>query len=588
MAYEQTAVPRLEQEAIEHMFEALLTEPEVFQEARQHLLPEHFDPDTETILSVLWVVMLEQMQKHGEFRYKPLRLALLEAVAEDDGLEITREAAAFLLAESDASTTGLLDYIFNKRLDTEKVTADHGMDVLRRFLEERAVVDKLQEITSARYGSGVASNYTELLEAITVEQSRIRSMGQSSAQIPVPDSWAPTPLRGVKSLIAPFDNFMPHGQPYGGVCGLLAPMGVGKTTAATHLAVSTAKYFQFLHDEMGEPLRVSVIVTYEEPVDRLRNRVIACGAQVSKTTLDRASGWDDFATTGSKLEYEKGIEFLPEYAVPDGDGQILGERERIHVSATWLNRNLVLLDMSGMGRGGLRKSTGDGYIPELKAELARLQRTMKLPIGQVVVDYVGKMIDRHMRAEDIELGHLRHWIRACPDQLRMEIAEPFDCTVWALHQMSGEATKKNATAKLHHSDAAEGRMFAENMHYCFVIGNKDEGTRVSLLHCSKDRDTGNENKRVLIEVNGMMQRIEDREGQFAVDDYGDRIREKSDLNRMGGAPTVAMAAAASRNGVQAGAARRSNRPPPPESGDPYTGTDAEYAGSSEIDDGTDG
>lgn len=544
---------RLTTAEVEDLFLHLLRDREVFEEAKQYVLPEHFDPDTETPMLLLWTTLVEVWDIHGAIRYRTLMAAVRTAIEEDGGDTLTRRNADYLVTESnERDQAGFLHYALTHVQESELDTQT-GMALLRRFLEERAIVDRLQELAKLRDQGGIPVTYADILETIRDDRDRIAQVGQSTGSEVIPMDWAPTPVVGIKSMVESFDRFMPNGQPLGGVMGLLAPMGVGKTTSAVQLVVATARYLQYLHDECGEPLQLCVIVTYEEPIERLRNRIIACAAQVSKTTLDTAGSWDDFAPTGKPKAYEKRLQMDAAYM--DESGRALGERERIEVARQWVNRNIRIIDHSGLGGDGKLVTRGDGYVPELVAALQRLRRETGMEIAQLVLDYMGKMIDRHFRRNNVDYNMLRHWIRGCPDEIRMKIAEPLKCAVWLLHQLSGENTKKGATARLHHSDAAEGRMFAENMHYCFVIGNKDERTRASLLHCSKDRDTGNENKRTIVELDGEMQTLISREGQLAVDNISERIQDVSDMRRMGG--DAAVAHAASPRGR-----RKSRRPQP--------------------------
>jgi hypothetical protein len=535
-------LPRLTREALEELFLYVLRDREVYEEAAQTIQPEYFDAQDEAPLQLLWATIVEMSAEATEtVQYRELRLELYSRIEEDAGTTLTKGDARYLVGEGDENTAGVLEYVFN-HVNAADMHTDEGMNLLRRFLEERAVVDQLMQLAQSRNRGGMPVGYENVLGAIDTTRERISQIGTSSACEAIPLDWAPEPVRGIDSLIEALDAFMPHGQPYGGVMGMLAPMGVGKTTFAVAAAVSTAKHLRYRHEVHGEPLRAVVLVTYEEPIKRLRNRVIACAAQVSKTTLDRSGSLDDFAVAGRPGAYERRITIAPEFK--DASGQPVGELERLAIARDQVNKNLFLLDMSGLGGGGQLVTKGSGYVPELVAELKALERSTGLSIGWVAVDYMGKMIDRHFRHSNADYGQLRHWIRGCPDEIRMKIAEYFDCTVWLLHQLAGEATKRHPTAKMHHADAAEGRMFAENLHYCFVIGNKDENTRVSLLHCTKDRDTGNENTRSLIEMDGEMQRVESRDEQYAVDVDNAQIRAIGDLNRMGGEAAIGHAAQA--------------------------------------------
>lgn len=522
--------PALSAEAIEELWFYLLRDAEVREAAVTSLQASYFNPDTEAHLILLWLVTSEA-HKQGTVRYRALRRALSMQIDDDRGLTVTPQAAQYLLCESEVrDDTGLLDFAFN-HVAAETLPTSDGIALLRQFLEERSVISPLQQLAMSQQCGTVPTNYSQILSSLSEQRDRIQQLGASAAAEAIPENWFPTPIRGIPSMVAPFDHFLPMGQPFRGVLGLLAPINGGKTTTVSALAVNTAKQFQHAHDADGEPLRMVVLATYEEPLDRLRNRVIAAAAQVSKTTLDTARTWDDVAGPGERRQYEGRIDAQPEYR--DGEN-LLSERERIDLARHWVNRNVRLLDMSGIARDGGSRPLGSGYIPELITELRKLERQQNMTIGWLGIDYMGKMIDRHLRGAASDFDGLRHWIRGTPDEFRCKIAEPFDCTVWLMHQLSGESNRRGAAARVSHADAAEGKMFAENLHYCFALGTRDPGTGMSLLHCTKDRDGGKSGQQLIVEVDGELQCIRNRADEFAIDAITNRIEAARDIHRMGG------------------------------------------------------
>jgi hypothetical protein len=68
-----------------------------------------------------------------------------------------------------------------------------------------------------------------------------------------------------------------------------------------------------------------------------------------------------------------------------------------------------------------------------------------------------------------------------------KICKPFKCHAWILHQLSGSANAMlSPTKTLHHTDAKGSKSFAENLDFCFVIGNLNNDA-MGQIACTKYR-----------------------------------------------------------------------------------------------------
>jgi hypothetical protein len=75
-----------------------------------------------------------------------------------------------------------------------------------------------------------------------------------------------------------------------------------------------------------------------------------------------------------------------------------------------------------------------------------------------------------------------------PDNIRTNIAVPFNCTVMLAHQLAGGDIKKIPPFRyVDHLDAQGSKAFAENLHACVCINAKDEAVNVSTINWSKIR-----------------------------------------------------------------------------------------------------
>jgi hypothetical protein len=110
-------------------------------------------------------------------------------------------------------------------------------------------------------------------------------------------------------------------------------------------------------------------------------------------------------------------------------------------------------------------------------ELAR-----DVDIAGVVIDYVGIAVKEYV-------GHARHRLSSEISQFihecRRQIADRWNCPVWLIHQLSGEANLRRPGAVQHHRDAADCKTFGDSLDACFVLGQRDHTSGEFLLQCTK-------------------------------------------------------------------------------------------------------
>jgi len=111
------------------------------------------------------------------------------------------------------------------------------------------------------------------------------------------------------------------------------------------------------------------------------------------------------------------------------------------------------------------------------------------------------MVKRQLAASGADSSDLRHRITETALMSSNMLAKPFSCPVWLIHQLSGVANASfKPGARLHHTDSAESKSFAENLDFAFVIGNLNEKNQGQIA-CTKHRRAPSKAARV-IEVDG--------------------------------------------------------------------------------------
>ena len=146
----------------------------------------------------------------------------------------------------------------------------------------------------------------------------------------------------------------------------------------------------------------------------------------------------------------------------------------------------------------------------------------------MVIDYVGAMATRHMSMAEKDSSQLRHYIAGAPLRMKNQIADYFNCPVWAIHQLSGEANKKKPTSKLLYTDAAESKSFAENLDFVFLVGRLTM-ENLGQLCCDKHRRTA-PMAPLVIRVRGEVNCVANVSHLYTVDHETNEIKLKSDVH----------------------------------------------------------
>lgn len=267
------------------------------------------------------------------------------------------------------------------------------------------------------------------------------------------------------------DRCLSTSEPPGRLYGLLGPIGIGKSTMGAMIAVEGAKKCLASHAPGEQPM-AWVYFNFDGKIGDVENRLVSHGARISRNEPNRNWLLQDLSCGGAYRTYE--IERAAE--LPRINGALLGERERLNDFQTRLwRRHLLCVGMTDA-------ISPQGPPPGLIVAESLGYTSLSHSIAGVVIDYVGRAVKDYVGEEFSRIpDEIRQFIRDC----RREVAHRWDCPVWLIHQLNGEANEKRPGDVQHHRDAADCRRFGDDLDACFVLGQRDPTAGALILQCTK-------------------------------------------------------------------------------------------------------
>lgn len=494
---------------MEDLMVYLLRSGPVRNQAVSMLSPQHFDPEKEAHYAALWKTVQNMADRYpNSLNYRAVRNEVLrELRARGDEIDLSLQADLISEPRLDRRI-GFLYHAFQVVQD-HQLDSRYGIDLLQQFLTDRAVSMPLRSLFYEA-DRRVPLNLTDVLDQARTSAAMIQASQSNPRKAFLPDDWAPQKIVGLPTGLGFIDRPLQGGQVPGEIFTVLGPYGGGKTTLAIQLAIESAKLFQRVALETGEPLRHVHYFGYEDGEEMYRARAHANAAEIPRDTLEASDGWAGLSSTGALKGYE--VEMYNRRNTPDAIR--FGERERLQAAGRLLNPNFHIMDM--------RNDAGWGGIPEIVALLEQDQQQEIRP-GLVIVDYIGAVVKRQVDSAQgkgdprsaITLG-----VNSFPMMAKQRIGAKFNVPVWLMHQYSAPSNKRTAGSKMHHTDSADGRAVGENSDFCLCLGTRDPQTHVFMAEWTKGRRTAAFGQQLLLQMEGAFARLRDASSEFVLDPVG--------------------------------------------------------------------
>lgn len=465
------------------LFMAILVQNEgVFTHFKGRLTVEHFEDDG---YKLLYRVVLDHHAMHDS----------LPSFAEiETGLEGFFEEDPDIIAESyREDLEEFLAYAFNPELFSDHPVDSPKFEKFAYNAGKKFLLQYQKSILEQKFRTETSLDQLPFL--LRAAQSQIELIQLSSyhagATVTFEPGWDTRASRIVQSTGLGFlDKYLGGGSSKGEVYGVMAPFGTCKTTLAVMLWCTAAQqaYEQTLADDWDESKGLSVLVTYETPLaPEIQRRSLMYAAQVNRYNLDKMAGVGLSMLSNdpeNPLPYEKKI-----FQQAISDGVFRPERKRVEDAIVWLNEHTLCLDFSGADKKFPTAGSGgvDEIIQRIKLELRN--RPGKYYVKNVIIDYLGLLVDRDLALKADKRGAEDHkTYQQANERIAKEICKQhFDCHAWVFHQLSGTANAMlSPTKTLHHTDAKGSKSFAENLDHCFVFGNLNNDS-MGQVACTKHR-----------------------------------------------------------------------------------------------------
>lgn len=379
-----------------------------------------------------------------------------------------------------------IDYAFDDKEHGKHVTRPNSpparvaVDTCKQFLQEVATTELRDDLLK---DGTVPTDLGEAIEAHRTKLDIVESLTDVEIDVPFPEGWDKRKQVQLFSCgVPPLDELMGGGWRGKEVVLFMGPYGSCKTTVACHgisqslvtAHEQTAKKKTRL-DKKGKPMTpVVVLIFTESDKDEYRCRLLSNLARVEWKRLSTMGELDDLsdsASPGAETEtlYEK-AEFKKDMKE---DTLFFSEQERVIAATKIANKHLLMIDCTDSDDSP--HQIGRGGIPEVANVIRSVFRKRKDAYPMCFwIDHVSALADRVAEA-DAELDDKLHLVlKRMPRQAADRIAKPWNAPVALLHQLSGEANSRRATAKFHHSDSAGSKSIGEYVNFAVVTGPVDD------------------------------------------------------------------------------------------------------------------
>ena len=343
----------------------------------------------------------------------------------------------------------------------------YAIDSVGQWVHELFADSVRQDLASTE---SIVKGLPEYLQG-QVDGMRVAQPGTDVSGLALfPSGWEDKPQLQLRSTGLDFlDDYLNGGVAPGESYLMMGPMGSCKTTMALQIAQTLVG--QAAAAEALDPNDKQLVfyISLETPPSELRTRTLMYSAHVPRATVEaigrpNLTPMELLSTTTSLKPYELAMyqkqlsQNLP----------VEGERERIDRATARLNRYLVPVDLTG-GTHHLAYLRASGVSGIAKLIHAILRSRPGFRSAAVFIDYLGLLAKGSMPPGDYA-KNLRYILGDIPPRAQFEIARAFECPLFLLAQLNGEANSRPPGSSLDFTKAGENKMLAENVDFCVQSG----------------------------------------------------------------------------------------------------------------------
>lgn len=505
------------------MMTILIRKLPAFLMAKSQLKPSHFNK-SEQGYAIMWAATLDYYEEMGQLPREHELIAEIDRRLREDPdcmtVAETEDLNQFILAAFHAVKRQHLN---------DRTAAKH----LRTFLEDR-LADEAREIFHLSLRN--PSNIFALTNALNEQAGAIKAIAGYDLEVPFPEGWdkGTAPVRKWSTRMSFFDHFLLGGDSPGEVYGLMAPYGTCKTTTGVHMSTQRARFHQVRWRAAGKqgPLPIVYYFFWEGTLAEFRVRALSSLGKIDRGILETGE-WDKMSYSKETLrEYERAL-YIEK--IKQGE-KVNPETVRKRWAEMTLNVNWRPVDMTGNDPTAPSRGCDlvDGMVAYIRQDqMYRKGRGEDVCVGGIYADYLLAMADAYITHEGLrKKDELRFIIKQVPLHAKNRLAIPFQCPVWIIHQLSGDANSMAPGVIPKVTDSAEGKAFAENLDFCFQYGGRDENSRV-ILACGKARRAPPQSA-LIVQIHGRISRVEETKDLMVVDPVTKRFVPAKDLRKVEG------------------------------------------------------
>lgn len=447
----------------------LCQKPSVFNEARRpvgdvnrsHMLSKgHFSGAGEEWMAWCWWIMTEYHRKFQAMVSEEILLA-----------ELSREMAALGVPDSSAA------YYFQEvknvfNADLSSSSDDYGIQTLKKFLVERQISDQMNHVIRSTAGD-VPENISNILVSLNTDLQRIDGLSSGDcSEILSDDLFRADSVRISATGIKFIDTPMHGGRAEDEVVIIYGATGSGKTRLTTMLAASIAEKEHQLSSISGKPTRPIFFFTYETEPGDIKRRILSSASRVTKDRLLQFP-WSEHLTSRERNSTLLPYELKRNIQANRDPSNYSGEIDRIREVLPYLTC-VKIFDHRGAKNDPV---SGSGFVSEIESKIARKVNEMGLNPSVVFIDYMDLVCRRYIDAKSSVRDRekeIRDLLSRFGGEIRRNIAEKYNCTVFITKQLSGEANSRKPTMRQSYADSADCKTTANEVDFTFQFGTPDK------------------------------------------------------------------------------------------------------------------